>query len=77
MAAPVWSVNDMSDNPKTINRNGVYIYNNYYWYDTEAENSATAEEVSNVYLFPNPSWLVWRRASRHQKRAPAFPWLEN
>ena len=29
MAAPVWSVTDMRDNPKTINRNGVYIhYNN-------------------------------------------------
>ena len=27
MAAPVRSVSDMSDNPKTINRSGVYIYN--------------------------------------------------
>ena len=27
MAAPVMSVSDMSDNPKTINRNGVYMYN--------------------------------------------------
>ena len=23
-------------------------------------------------LFPNPSWLVWGRASRHQKLAPTF-----
>ena len=27
MAAPVSSVADMLDNPKTINRSGVYIYN--------------------------------------------------
>ena len=28
MAAPVRSVTEMRDNPKTINRSGVYIYNN-------------------------------------------------
>ena len=27
IAAPVRSVSDMRDNPKTINRSGVYIYN--------------------------------------------------
>ena len=27
MAAPVRSVSDMRDNPKTLNRSGVYIYN--------------------------------------------------
>ena len=32
MAAPVWSVKEMTymrDNPKTVNRSGVYIYNYY------------------------------------------------
>ena len=38
----------------------------------------TAEEVSRFQrLFPNPSWLVWGRASRHQKFAPTFPWIDN
>ena len=47
-------------------------------------NSTTAEEVSRFQrLFPNPSWLVnsswlvWGRASRHQKLAPTFPWIDN
>ena len=26
LAAPVWNVTDMYDNPKTINHSGVYIY---------------------------------------------------
>ena len=29
MAAPVRSVSDMRDNPKTLNCSGVYIYNMY------------------------------------------------
>ena len=24
-----------------------------------------------------PSWLVWGRASHHQKLAPIFPWIDN
>ena len=28
-------------------------------------------------LFPNPSWLVWGRASRHQKLAPTFPGIDS
>ena len=28
-------------------------------------------------LFPNPSWLVWGRASHRQKLAPTFPWWLN
>ena len=41
-------------------------------------NSTTTNEVSRFqHLFPNPSWLVWGRASRHQKPAPTFPWIDN
>ena len=28
-------------------------------------------------LFPNPSWLVWGRASRYQKLAPTFPRIDS
>ena len=28
-------------------------------------------------LFPNPSWLVWGRASCHQKLAPTFPGIDS
>ena len=28
-------------------------------------------------LFPNPSWLVWGRGSRHQKLAPTFPGIDS
>ena len=28
-------------------------------------------------VFPNPSWLVWGRASRHQKLAPTFPRIDS
>ena len=29
------------------------------------------------HLFPNPSWLVWGRASHHQKLAPIFPGIDS
>ena len=32
MTAPVRTVSDMRDNPKTLNRSGVSVYNNYYNY---------------------------------------------
>ena len=32
MAAPVRSVSDMRDNPKTVNRSGVHIYNILLYY---------------------------------------------
>ena len=32
---------------------------------------------SSVSVIPNPSWLVWGRASRHQKLAPTFPGIDS
>ena len=46
------------------------------WYG--GGNSTSAEEVSRFQrLFPNPSWLVWGRASRYQKLAPTFPGIDS
>ena len=46
------------------------------WY--RGRNSTTSEEVSRFQrLFPNPSWLVWGKASRHQNLAPTFPRIDN
>ena len=43
---------------------------------TEAEIQI-AEAVSRLqHLFLNPSWLVWGKASRHQKLAPTFSWID-
>ena len=45
---------------------------------TEAEIQLPLEEVSRFQrLFPNPSWLVWGRASHHQRLAPTFPLIDN
>ena len=40
MAAPVRIVSDMRDNPKTLNRSGVYIYNVYHHHHLFFENVA-------------------------------------
>ena len=53
---------------------------NNYTITTEVRsgNSSAAEEVSRFQrLFHNLSWLVWGKASRHQKLAPTFPWRDN
>ena len=45
---------------------------------TEAEIQLPLKRSSRFQrLFRNPSWLVWGRASRHQKLAPTFPGLDS
>ena len=45
---------------------------------TEAEIQLPLKRFSRFQrLFPNPSWLVWGRASRHQKLAPTFPGIDS
>ena len=45
---------------------------------TEAEIQLPLKRSSRFQrLFPNPSWLVWGRASRHQKLAPTFPGIDS
>ena len=45
---------------------------------TEAEIQLPLKRSSRFQrLFPNPSWLVWGRASRHQKLAPIFPGIDS
>ena len=45
---------------------------------TEAEIQLPLERSSRFqHLFPNPSWLVWGRASRQQKLAPIFPGIDS
>ena len=47
-------------------------------YGTEAEIQLPLKRSSRFQcLFPNPSWLVWGRASRHQKLAPTFPGIDS
>ena len=48
------------------------------YYGTEAEIQLLLKRSSRFQrLFPNPSWLVWGRASRHQKLAPTFPGIDS
>ena len=52
------------------------ILNSFCCTGTEAEIQLPLKRSSRFQrLFPNPSWLVWGRASRHQKLAPTFPWI--
>ena len=45
---------------------------------TEAEIQLPLKRSSRFQrLFPNPSWLVWGRASRHQKLATTFPGIDS
>ena len=45
---------------------------------TEAEIQLPLKRSSRFQcLFPNPSWLVWGRASRHQKLASTFPGIDS
>ena len=45
---------------------------------TEAEIQLPLKRFSRFQrLFPNPSWLVQGRASRHQKLAPTFPGIDS
>ena len=45
---------------------------------TEAETQLPLKRSSRFQrLFPNPSWLVWGRASRYQKLAPTFPGIDS
>ena len=48
-----------------------------FW-GTEADIQLPLKRSSRFQrLFPNPSWLVWGRASRHQKLAPTFPGIDS
>ena len=54
MAAPVWTVTDMCDNPKTMNRSGVYIYNGnggFFSGQCPAPKCATASDSLDMKLF--------------------------
>ena len=55
------------------------IYSSSYFdYGTEVEIQLPLKRSSRFQrLFPNPSWLVWGRASRHQKLAPTFPGIDS
>ena len=44
---------------------------------TEAEIHLPLKRSSFQHLFSNPSWLVWGRASCHQKLAPTFPGINS
>ena len=45
---------------------------------TEAENQLPLKRSSRFQrFFPNPSWLVWGRASRYQKLPPTFPGIDS
>ena len=49
-----------------------------YMLGTETEIQLPLKRSSRFQrLFPNPSWLVWGRASRHQKLAPTFPGIDS
>ena len=52
----------------------------FYWKinGTEAEIQLPLKSSFRFQrLFLNPSWLVWGRASRHQKLAPTFPGIDS
>ena len=54
------------------------IYTVNYTVGTEAEIQLPLKRSSRFQrLFPNPSWLVWGRASRHQKLAPTFTGIDS
>ena len=60
MAAPVRSVSDMRGNPKTINRSGVYIYNNEsakheLHQRVSPEQRAVSIRVPSIMLIPETS----------------------
>ena len=60
-----------------------YVTSALFWFfwnnkGTEAEIQLPLKRSSRFQrLFPNPSWLVWGRASRHQKLAPTFPGIDS
>ena len=54
------------------------IFLTRYGEGTEAEIQLSLKWSSRFQrLFLNPSWLVWGRASRHQKLAPTFPGIDS
>ena len=63
--------------------NIIYNMEMEIWYKggiffTEAKIQLLLKRSSRFQcLFPNPSWLVWGRAFRHQKLAPTFPWIDS
>ena len=51
---------------------------NFYNNGTEAEIQLPLKRSFRFQRrFSNPSWLVWGRASRHQKLAPTFPGIDS
>ena len=62
------STSHQSEDGGNINTQQITMF-----YGTEAE----IQGFQIPALFPNPIWLVRGRASRHQKLAPTFPWIDN
>ena len=76
MAAPVRSISDMRDNPKTINRSGVYIYNvtnvtpEVQWRMWQMLPQRNYEECDKCYpggtmknvtnVTPDELWRMWQ-----------------
>ena len=66
--------------PFYFSKNIHCIFHNYSFmvWSTEAEIQHPLKRSSRFQrLFPNPSWLVWGRASRYQKLAPTFPGIDS
>ena len=60
------------------NGNTSYVKIIYYITGTEVEIQLPLKRSSRFQrLCPNPSWLVWGRASRYQKLAPTFSGIDS